>query len=304
MSLFKRSRARAGLAIDSDGLRYVEVSKRAQGARCVFVPSSAPLVRQEMLADASGLSKALEALKEKLSSFRLPLFLGVPPRDVMMRVVQLPIMDIEDARSALVYEFDKYFPFAVSDATYDVAPVDVPESASGQMNILVAASRRNVIDNLTKAAVGAGVDLAALEPANLAAFRAVCGPNPSPKGGLLALILGREGTQLVAAYKDNGLLFRTLLAGLESLSSEELVSALAREVTTTMAYVRSTLKGLEAEVLIISGGGREVAGALEEVLGLPVCLVDVWEMWGFEAPRDASKDGWEAAIGLAVRDLS
>jgi len=108
--------------------------------------------------------------------------------------------------------------------------------------LFVAASRRRSVEALMDVAFKGGLNLSALEPANLAAFRAVCGPK-SGKGSFMALILGEETSQLVVAYKDNGVLFRTLLFGLKSSPVEELASALAREITSTTTYVGGTLKG-------------------------------------------------------------
>ncbi len=211
-------------------------------------------------------------------------------------------MELEEARAAMAFEFERHFPFPASEATYDLAPVELP-GTEGRSAFLVAASGRKSVETFINLASEASLPLQALEPANLAAFRAVSGPTGS-KGGFMVLIFGEETTQLVVAYKDNGVLFRTLLFSLRSFHLSELASALSREITSTLVYVRKIFKELSVDVLVVCGAEKDVATAVQEEVSLPVVLLtDTWEVWGIKPPKGLNRGGWETAIGLAVRDL-
>ncbi|WP_198470890.1 type IV pilus biogenesis protein PilM [Acetomicrobium sp. S15 = DSM 107314] len=292
------------MSIEPGGLRYVEISGALGdlSCRCALVPVLPAPVYQDALVDATGLLPALTTLKEEVGISPVPVSLGLPPRDVLLRVVELPPMELEEARAAIGFEFERHFPFPASEATYDLAPVEFPGS-EGRFLLLVAASRRKSVEVLVDVASKGGLNLSALEPANLATFRAVCGPEGG-KGGFMVLILGEETSQLVVAYKDNGILFRTLLFGLKSSPVEELASDLTREITSTATYIGGTFRGLKVEVLIINGGGEDVASAIQDKVSLPVALTTgVWDVWDIKPPKSLTEDGWEAAIGLAVRGL-
>lgn len=303
MPLLKRAKVFAGISVDSIGLRYVEISgtSGSLSCRCVLIPVSPPPVCRDLLVDETGLLPAFAALKKKVGGFSASVSLGLPSRDCFMRAIELPPMELEEARSVIGFEFEKHFPFPASEATYDLTPIELPGS-EGRFVFLVAASRRKSIETLIDVASKVGLDPSVLEPANLAAFRAVCGPRGG-KGRFMALILGEEASQLVIAYKNNGIFFRTLLLGLRSLSPGALVLALTEEIMSVMDYARSIFRGLGVEVLTVSGGGIGMAAALEEEVALPVVSIDVWESWKLKAPEGSDRDGWEAAIGLAVRDL-
>jgi len=304
LSLFKRFKSFAGMAIQPEGLHYVEISGALGDLSCrfAFVEVSPPAVRQDALADMNGLLPAMTTLSGEIGGFRVPVSLGVPPLDCLTRTIEFPPMELEEARAAMGFEFERHFPFPASEAIYDLAPVELP-GREGRFVLFVAASRRSSVEALMDVALKGGLNLSALEPANLAAFRAVCGPK-SGEGSFMALILGEETSQLVVAYKDNGVLFRTLLFGLKSSPVEELSSALAREITSTTTYVGGSFKGLRVEALIMSGGGQDIASAIQDRVNLPVALTTgVWDTWGIKPPEDYTRDGWEVAIGLAVRDL-
>ncbi|NLO57423.1 MAG: hypothetical protein GX110_01610, partial [Synergistaceae bacterium] len=50
------------------------------------------------------------------------------------------------------------------------------------------------------------------------------------------------------------------------------------------------------------GKDPRLLSELEEATGLKTLTMDVWETWGLPAPEETA-NGWEAALGLAVRDL-
>jgi len=304
LSIFKRSKSFAGMAIQPEGLHYVEISGALGDLSCrfAFVEVSPPAIRQDALADMTGLLPAMATLSEEIGGFRVPVSLGVPSLDCLTRTIEFPPMELEEARAAMGFEFERHFPFPASEAIYDLALVELP-GTEGRSAFLVAASGRKSVETFINLASEAGLPLQALEPANLAAFRAVSGPTGS-KGGFMVLIFGEETTQLVVAYKDNGVLFRTLLFSLRSFHLSELASALSREITSTLVYVRKIFKELSVDVLVVCGAEKDVATAVQEEVSLPVVLLtDTWEVWGIKPPKGLNRDGWETAIGLAVRDL-
>lgn len=293
------------MSIEPGSLRYVEISGALGdlSCRCALIPVLPTPVYQDALVDVTGLLPAVAALKGEVGNFPVPVSLGVPSRDCFTRTVELPPMELEEARAAMAFEFERHFPFPASEATYDLAPVELP-GTEGRSAFLVAASGRKSVETFINLASEASLPLQALEPANLAAFRAVSGPTGS-KGGFMVLIFGEETTQLVVAYKDNGVLFRTLLFSLRSFHLSELASALSREITSTLVYVRKIFKELSVDVLVVCGAEKDVATAVQEEISLPVVLLtDTWEVWGIKPPKGLNRDGWETAIGLAVRDLS
>ena len=58
-------------------------------------------------------------------------------------------MDASDAREALKWDFDKYFPFPYADATFDLGPINtLGEGARESARYVVAASRLHVVNSL------------------------------------------------------------------------------------------------------------------------------------------------------------
>ncbi len=312
-SFFGGKESRTSLSIDGDGLRYLEIGRRGGAFRVLsnlIQPLPPGTVQQELLGDPTKLLSALEELRARRGRrFVLPVHVGLPSRDVMLRVVELPRMNPEDAREAFRWEFDKYFPFSVTEAVYDTCPVEYPEEGGGEnMRLLVAAARLRLVELLLEACENAGMSVAGVEPALAGLLRTFSGPIPSAEGGFLCLSVGRLSSHVVVGYRTSGLLFRTLLVGAESsMGFDEALHSLAREVGSTITFAAGQFRNLVVDQVLVCGTAvtREkplafLAEALPQVAVHPFSL---WDTWGLEELPEES-GGWETAFGLAVKDFA
>lgn len=310
-SAFFKSQNRAALALHEDYLRYVELDGDLSGLkmrRKVQTATGGTAIRKDSLSDVGALLPAFENLGGSLGGgFKAPVTLGVPSRDILIRVIEMPEMEMEDAKEALKWDFEKFFPYAYSDAAVDIARVDNPVNLDpGKMSVLVAACRLRTVESLMRVASSAGMDLAGIEPLNVAMFRAGLGPVSAYAEGYLSIFAEKEVTQLVLGYKDNGILYRTSLIDIPTLGEGERDYApLVREIGNTLTFVKNQYRELVVDLLMLGGGyGKDsrLQEALEAATGLKTLKMNVWETWGIAEPDDGNS-GWEAAIGLAVRDL-
>jgi type IV pilus assembly protein PilM len=311
-AFLKKTHNKAGLSLHENALRYVELEGNLSGAKVVrkmAVPTNGRGVKKNSLADPGELIAPLQELAVKIGGrFKAPVALALPSRDILIRILELPEMSLEDAREALQWDFDKYFPYAFTDAAVDMGRVEnAVHVEKGMMSVLVAACRLRTVESVLRMAETAEIELSTIEPESVAMFRASLGPVTSFAGGYLAIFAEHDVTQLVLGYKDNGILYRTSLVDVpETADGARDFSPLVREVANTLTFVRNQYKELPLEHLML-GGSFAAQGGLGEILqettGLKVLRVDPWSAWGLPVPPGESA-GWEAAVGLAVRDLS
>ncbi|MDD3917444.1 MAG: pilus assembly protein PilM [Synergistaceae bacterium] len=310
ISFLKKQQNRAGLALHDESLMYLELSGSLPALKvvhCVAVPSGGKGVKKDSLVDAGELLNSLTALEKKIGGFRTPVALGLPGRDVLIRVLEMPELEIEDAREALRWDFEKYFPYSFADAGVDISRVENPlEGEPGSMSLLVAACRLRTMESLLRLAASSGIPLAAVEPQNVAMFRAGLGPATSFAGGYLAVFAERGTTQLVLGHRDNGILYRTSLVEIAESGEGLDFSPLVREVSNTLTFIRNQYRELEMEHVMLGGSlasDDALLSLLQETTGLNAVRTDPWEAWGLPAPAEGAA-GWDAAVGLAVRNLA
>ena len=300
----------AGLALHGDSLRYVELdgSRGLRVVRQEFIPLSTGTVVKDSLKDTNALGVAFETLKDALGKFTCPIVLGLPSRDVILRLVEYPKMPLEDLKGALALEFQKYFPYAWDDAATDIAEVEVPSpDAAAKTTVLVATCELEKVKALLRVVSRLGMPLAALEPMNVAFFRAALGPD-EPEGGSLMVQVEPEVTHIMMGYKDNGILFRSAAVDLtlpEVRTTDEGLMPILRDVQNTLIFVGNQYRGIEVKNLVLGGtvgDNPRLKVFLEAATSLKVTVLDVWDIWKAASPL-GSVPGYGVAFGLALRDL-
>ncbi|NCC61465.1 MAG: hypothetical protein EOM12_11100, partial [Verrucomicrobiae bacterium] len=92
-ALFKKTKNKAGLALQEDALRYIEIEGTLSKPRVlkrVSIPSGGKAIRKNSLVDAGELLTSLQNMKSKVGGFKVPVALSLPARDILVRVVDLP----------------------------------------------------------------------------------------------------------------------------------------------------------------------------------------------------------------------
>ena len=309
-ALFKKPTSKAGLALHENDLKYIELEGDLSNLKVVkklSLPAGGKGVKKNSLADAGELLAPLQALGSRIGGFKAPVALSMPSRDMLIRVVDLPELELEDAREALKWDFEKYFPYAISDAAVDIARVENPiKGEPGTMSVLVAACKLRTVESVMRLAETAKIPLDTIEPENVAMFRSFVGPTLAFPAGFLALYSEEGVSQLILGYRDNGVLYRTSMIDV-TLTEEGKhdFSQLVREVSNTLTFARNQYKDLLIEHIILGGPfarDSELKDIISETSGLKIITADPWSSWGIPTPAEDTV-GWETAVGLAVRDL-
>ena len=124
----KKKKESAGLFIDRGIFRYIalkgqpgeyEVLRAVAGKLSASVgPDGEPYVEP-----AKSLNAALKEILRDIGEITTAINLSLPTSDSLMRTVPLPVMDTEEARMAFRYDYERYFPFSVQEAVFDLAPI-------------------------------------------------------------------------------------------------------------------------------------------------------------------------------------
>ena len=306
----------AGLALHEDSLRYVELEHSSGGfnaRRQEFVPLPSGCVSRESIQQFDTLEKAFNDLRSQIGKFTCPVVLGVPARDVMLRPINYdvpPGTPMEDIEDALALEFENYFPYPRAEAAASFAEVEAPVTAQDgepHTTVLVATSRLECVNKLLRAAEHADMPLGAVEPMNVAFFRAAVG-RQTRNEAYLVVGVESEVTNIILGYRDNAILFRTTLVELRnpaSLDSEEALAPIVQDVQNTRTFAGNQYRGLAVQTLILGGnlGHSPKLKALLEAWTTPnVSVADIWSSWQIHSEL-GGVPGMEAAVGLALRDM-
>lgn len=190
-----------GLDLGSHSIKGVVLQKTGPSAVAVLGAAVVPLAPET---DAAATTHALHRLLDTLGARATPVVAAVGGPGTILRTVLLPKMSPQELKTALTFEAEKYIPFKLSEVYLDSVVVgDRPE---GRMDVLLAAARKELVEQVvvTLAAAGIAPRLLDLETAALANAWELSpqGPpptnaGPAPTGAVGLLHVGARGTIVV-----------------------------------------------------------------------------------------------------------
>lgn len=304
MKLSKRKRAPVvGLDIEAGTVAATEVTHNgtAKLGRTGIAPLPPGTMKDGEIVDGAALA---ETLKEFFAEVKLPreVRVGVANQRVVVRTLRLP--DIENAgelESAIRFQAQDHIPMPLERAVLDweVIARKVGEGG-GQMDVVVAAARREMVDSMVDALQRAGLKPVGIDVAAFGMIRALDGEvgaapgdpggsagngqagEPQPGSGGPRTENGDRGpvrlycnlgdvTNLAVAIDGNCLFTRVAPFGMEGVTQR-----LAERRGLTLEHAREWLVhvGLERPLETIEGDANTVAAARDVLTEGASKLVD------------------------------
>lgn len=97
---------------------------------------------------------------------------SLPEEKAFLQVIRMPKMSEEDLKSAIVYEAENYIPLPIESVYLDFQIIS-NEDDSQEMEVLIAAFPKNIVDSYTNCLKKAGLKILSLEVESLAIARAL-----------------------------------------------------------------------------------------------------------------------------------
>src|SRR5687768_11584830 len=234
-----------GLDIGSGIIKLVVIDHGGSEAELTKVATTevaADAIVEGEVMDPGLVSEAIRGLFEAAGVKRKSVVTAVGGRDVIVKKIQMDRMKEEDAREVIRWEAEQYVPFDMANVQLDFQILD-PEAEGLQMDVLLVAAKRELVDQrmllLEEAGVGAsGVDVDAFAIHNAFEYN-----YPDAARGVVALVnVGHEISTI--------------------LIQQDGVPSVTREAPFGARHIREELRRMhglsqdEAESIIQGNSGR------------------------------------------------
>jgi len=343
MGLFGRKRTSIGLDIGSGFVKVVEVDHSGDQPEVVRVamrPLLPDAIVEGEIMDYGLVSEAVQGLFQDLGLKGADVVTAIGGHDVIIKKIEMDRMKEADAREVIRWEAEQHVPFDIKSVELDFQILD-PESEGLQMQVLLVAAKRELVDNKVGLLQDAGVNPVIIDVDAFALHNAFEHNYPDSLDGIIALVnVGHETTNVNILEDGIPILTRDIPFGTrrirEALQRER---GLTAEQAEDVVQARETVHDLETFVdssadevavgierasaflmtresgdsvgrIFLSGGGARIpsmASMLGKRMGVPTELVNSFERTPVQpsAAGDISID--EAApmlllpLGLALR---
>ena len=312
---FKPQKNLVGIDIGSSSVKMVELKEingeyHLENIGMASIPSEA-IVDNTIMESISiveaikGLIKANKIKTKNVSS-------SISGSSVIIRKILLPVMSSEELDSTIQWEAEQYIPFEMSDVNIDYQILGPSKNDATQMNILLVAAKKDVINDYVMMFHELGMVLKVVDVDGFALENSYEENYEGSKEGIVALInIGASAVNVNVVQDGMSVFTRDLQAGGNMINDElqknlglsgekaemvklgekvdgvdpaaalevieRAIDNLCLEIQRSLDFFSATSADDQVEKVFISGGvsiNPRVRESLEVVLGIPVRVMD------------------------------
>lgn len=310
--LFSKNKDVVGVDIGSSAVKLVQLRELKGGWQLENVgilPLPAEAIVDNTLMDSSSIVETLKSLLASLQVKAKDAVCSISGNAVIIRKISLPVMPAEELEDQIHWEAEQYIPFDINDVNVDFQILSPDELDLSKMNVLLVASKKDIINDYLAVFAEAGLKLTVVDVDSFAVQNAY-ETNYGTEEEVVALVnLGasimnlnivRGGVSLFTrdVQMGGGLYTEEIQKqlGLDSDQAEmkkfsaasgddpRLIDILQRvnetlslEMRRSLDFYNSTAGDDRIAKVYLAGGGAKTAGLIEAVqqkLGLPVEILN------------------------------
>jgi len=264
MALFGRKRSSIGLDIGSGFVKVVEVDHSGDQPEVVRVamrPLQPDAIVEGEIMDYGLVSEAVQGLFQDLGLKGAEVVTAVGGHDVIIKKIEMDRMKESDAREVIRWEAEQHVPFDIKSVELDFQILD-PEGSGGQMQVLLVAAKRELVDNKVGLLQDAGVNPTIIDIDAFALHNAFEHNYPDAQEGIIALVnVGHETTNVNILEDGIPILTRDIPFGSRKIREDlQRERGLTAEQAEDVVQARETVHDLDS---FVESSADEVAVGIE-----------------------------------------
>ncbi|MCH7562292.1 MAG: type IV pilus assembly protein PilM [Gemmatimonadetes bacterium] len=343
MGLFGGKRRSIGLDVGSGFVKLVEIDHSGEQPEVVQVamrPLVADAIVEGEIMDPGLVSDTISGLIQEAGLKGRDVVTAVGGHDVIIKPIEMDRMKESDAREVIRWEAEQHVPFDIKSVELDFQILN-PLAEGLQMEVLLVAAKRELVDNKVSLLLDAGVSPCVIDVDAFALHNAFEYNYPEAMEGIVALVnVGHETTNVNILEDGTPILTRDIpfgsrrvredlqrergltaeqaediVQGREELAEmPQLVESSADEVAVGIerasAFLMTRQSGAGLGQIFLSGGGARIPGmsdALGRRMSVETQVVNPFERIAVRADMGGNVILEEAApmlllpLGLALR---
>jgi len=219
-----KSKLAVGLDIGSNSVKLVQLKERKGGHTLMaWAESRLPpeAIVDGALMNSSAIVDAIRALvaEQKIKSKEVAI--GVRGHSVIIKKIQLPRMTQEELDESIQWEAEQYIPFDVKDVNIDTQILTREGDAAGQMDVLLVAAKKDMINDYTSVCTEAGLTATVVDVDAFAVQNAFEANYEQPAGQPVVLInVGAAVSNINIVLDGNATFTRDITLGGNAFTEE------------------------------------------------------------------------------------
>jgi len=313
MFFFNKKKEIVGIDIGSSSVKLVQLKEQKGSYQLLnvgIIPLPPEAIVDNTLMDSASIVGAIRNLVSSLGIKLKDVACSISGNSVIIRKITLPVMSSETLEDQIVWEAEQYIPFDINDVNLDFQILSPDSIDPDKMNVLLVASKKDLINDYIAVFNEAGLQLSVVDVASFTIQNAFELNHDVEPDEVLALINIGASVMNINVVKSGITLFTRdvqmggNLYGEEiqkqmGVSSSEAESAkllakesgnskllevlakvnetIAQEIRRSLDFYNSTANDERISRIFLSGGCSKVYNLLENInekLGAPVEMIN------------------------------
>ena len=264
MALFGRKRSSIGLDIGSGFVKVVEVDHsgdQPEVTRVAMRPLLPDAIVEGEIMDYGLVSDTVQGLFQEMGMKGAAVVTAVGGHDVIIKKIEMDRMKEADAREVIRWEAEQHVPFDIKSVELDFQILN-PHDEGLQMEVLLVAAKRELVDNKVGLLQDAGVNPVVIDVDAFALHNAFEHNYPDAMEGIIALVnVGHETTNVNILENGVPILTRDIPFGSRKIREDlQRERGLTAEQAEDVVQARDTVDDLER---FVDASADEVAVGIE-----------------------------------------
>ena len=213
-----------GLDIGSSSVKLVHLREGKRGHQ-LLAWGEAPLPPEAVVDNQLMNSSAIvEAIRELVAQQKVKIkdvAIGVRGHSVIIKRISMPFMTQEDLDESIQWEAEQYIPFDVKDVNIDTQILTPKADAAGQMDVLLVAAKKDMINDFTSVCAEAGLTVTVVDVDAFAAQNAFEASYPqTPNQPVVLINVGAAVTNINIIHNGMATFTRDITVGGNAFTEE------------------------------------------------------------------------------------
>jgi type IV pilus assembly protein PilM len=344
--LISKRRDLVGIDIGSSSVKLVQLKEQKGVYSLVnigIVPLPSEAIVDNTLMDTSSIVEGIKSLVKGLAIRATDAACSISGNSVIIRKIGFPSMTSEELEDQIQWEAEQYIPFDINDVNIDFQIISPDEHDPSRMNVLLVASKKDIINDYVAVFGEAGLRLTVVDVDSFAVQNCFDTNYEVDPEEIIALVnigasimnlnIVKGGTSLFTRdVQMGGNLYTEEIQKRLSISGEEaekikvsgqhrerladivgrINDTISMEIHRSLDFYNSSAGDGRISRIFLSGGGAKIPSlteALNQRLGLPVEIIDPFQKIKV-ADKDFDREYLNdvgplvtVAVGLATRRL-
>ena len=240
-----------GVDVGTNAVRAAEIVIGDRPRLHRFGQVALPLgaVHEGEVVDVVAVSDALKRLWREVGFGSKSVRVGLASPRVILRIVDIPMLNDAETRSALALQLDDYVPIRMEDTVFDFQPLPPSDDPGPDRRVLLAAAHQDAVRPLVEAVRSAGLRVAAVDVVPAALARSFHDPALGPDLVDVVVSVG-GGTVVVVAARDGLPMFARTITNVSGRSiTERIAAGLAVSDVDAERFKRGDHDGIDADAV-------------------------------------------------------